>query len=116
MQKNTNIQLAPKYQEMLHGVNISPEQDKTLRDMYRGTLIPTKPHGLAILGILSADAVFLLYSFSQYAQTNNKEIMTWYIAAVLAQLAAAVAYGCKLLNKETQLKNTINEIKKQNVR
>ena len=109
---NKDDYLAPKYQEMLRGINITPEQKKTLLDLYNRSTIPAKP----FVGALVANTVFCIYSFEFYERTLNKEILNLFIAVLLAQFAAVVVYSAKMLYMEKQLRNKIDEIRKQNNR
>ena len=115
MQKTADS-LSPKYQAMLNGVRITPEQDKTLRDLYNRAMIPVNPGMLVFMGALATNMIFCLYSLAQYEKTHNKELFMWVMAAALAQFVGLSAYAYKKHKVEKQLRNTIDEIKKQNRR
>ena len=115
MQKGTDC-LSPKYQEMLNGTRITPEQDKTLRDLYNRAMIPVNPGMLVFIGALATNMIFCLYSLAQYEKTHNKDLFMWVMAAALAQFAGLSVYAYKKHKVEKQLRNKIDEIKRQNGR
>lgn len=107
--------IAQKYEDMVRGLNLTPEQDKELRKLYSRSYLPVWPWGFVFAGVCEANAIGTFYAFIKLMETNDSRIIHWGFAVLGAEFVAFLSLFAKMSIAEKKLRNRIDEIKREYV-
>ena len=113
MQKNKNYLedcIAEPYEDKVRGLNLTPDEDKELRELYNRSVLPGRPVLLCTVGLMLIDAFCVLHAVSAVAKKEYSTFM-WFTVFMLTQMAGAGLLAYRMGQAEKQLNNRIKEIK-----
>lgn len=116
MQKDISKFLAPKYNDLIRGLNLTPEQDQELKKLYKRATVSVRPWGFVFAGVIAADFYAGLYTLIKSVETNHSHDGIWYFAFLGAQVVALLVYAERMTIANKKLLKRIDEIKQQNIR
>ncbi|MBD5400432.1 hypothetical protein HDR61_01625 [bacterium] len=108
--------IAQKYDDVVSGLKLTPEQDKELRKLYSRATIPVKPWGFVFAGDLVVNLAAGIYTMAKCCETRDVSDSYWYFAFLGAQFIAALVFAQRMLNAEKKLHNRIDNIRSEYLR
>ena len=103
------------FEQMTYGMDLTPEQTKEVRRLFRRSALPVRPWMWNFAGGLGADTVGVMGLMAVLNNPKvNKEYTIGFCAFFVIQLAAIWALHYRGKRTQKQLYGRIHEIKAQN--
>ncbi|MBD5389256.1 DUF2157 domain-containing protein [bacterium] len=108
---NSKDYVAPEYEEMVRGLNLTPEQTQELKRLYRHATFPSRPWSFIFAGTGMADVLLMLVAVHHLMLNKDPRLVKGWAVFMLIQLVLCLGVGAWSLRAEKQLKRQINELK-----
>lgn len=107
--------IAKPYEDKVRGLNLTPEEDKELRELYSRSTLPGRPFVLGAAGLILTDVFCAVHAFYAVAEKDDGALL-WFFVFMLAQSAGLRLLSYRMRKAEKQLNDRIKEIQTQNLK
>ena len=113
---NSKGYVMPEYEEMVRGLNLTPEQTRELKRLYRRATFPSRPWASIFVGTATLDMAAMLIAMERLMFEKDSRLAKAWAVFMLIQLVLCLGMGAWSGYAGKQLKRQINELKASKTR